>query len=478
MTRQSPLPGPFPLPFIGNVLERDLGKLAKRCQKKYGDMFELYIGNQRLEEMDLSNGITMNNDLESWSFNRKFLINAALSPSFLKSFTINLVKENYFEMKNYWYKLNSEYKKVNTGKGNGGDDDYIIDISSWLSRLSMDITLRTMTGKKALSTTFLSPSTITLLIVDSCPSISTITSSGLLRSYNLNFFSCPPDTMRVPSSEMSAEHGNPMLRDGPTGDWIGTFMGHKGAVWSAKLSKDASRAVTASADFTAKVWDTYTGDVLFSFTHGHIVRSADISDDGTRIVSGGQEKKLRLYDLNKPDEVIVEIEGHESTIKSVIVDGERNVVLSAGDDKEIRNLIFNPSLANSFKTEHPITSMELSADGKYITCTAGKIVYFLDAATYRVAKSIATAYDVSSPYTPPILSEDNPEPSDSDGGLYVENKRKKNNEKSRLKMAAAQRKNSVRSDSPTPSSTSNSPLRSSSPLKRVTTLPSSNTING
>ncbi|CAJ0902572.1 5490_t:CDS:2, partial [Entrophospora sp. SA101] len=274
--------------------------------------------------------------------------------------------------------------------------------------------------------------------------------------------------------------GNPMLRDGPTGDWIGTFMGHKGAVWSAKLSKDASRAVTASADFTAKVWDTYTGDVLFSFTHGHIVRSADISDDGTRIVSGGQEKKLRLYDLNKPDEVIVEIEGHESTIKSVIVDGERNVVLSAGDDKEIR-------LANSFKTEHPITSMELSADGKYITCTAGKIVYFLDAATYRVAKSIATAYDVSSPYTPPILSEDNPEPSDSDGGLYVENKMSDSTNEtpnligtnvSKLKMAAAQRKNSVRSDSPTPSSTSNSPLRSSSPLKRVTTLPSSNTING
>ena len=50
----------------------------------------------------------------------------------------------------------------------------------------------------------------------------------------------------------SCKDGNPMLREW-TGDWIGTFIGHKGAVWCSKISRDTSKAVSGSADFTAYV---------------------------------------------------------------------------------------------------------------------------------------------------------------------------------------------------------------------------------
>lgn len=96
--------------------------------------------------------------------------------------------------------------------------------------------------------------------------------------------------------------GQPMLRSAETGDWIGTFEGHKGACWSATLNYDATKALTAAADNTMRYWDALSGDCIKIFEHGHIVvKCCDFSSMGNLAISGCNDKKIRLYNLDEID---------------------------------------------------------------------------------------------------------------------------------------------------------------------------------
>lgn len=109
--------------------------------------------------------------------------------------------------------------------------------------------------------------------------------------------SVTPDGVFLTSA---SKDGQSMLRSATTGDWVGTFQGHKGATWECALDGAALRAATASADFSARVWDAVTGDELAVLNHSHIVRSVAFAGDGASLVTGGYEKLVRVFDLNAP----------------------------------------------------------------------------------------------------------------------------------------------------------------------------------
>jgi serine-threonine kinase receptor-associated protein len=97
---------------------------------------------------------------------------------------------------------------------------------------------------------------------------------------------------------LSACHDKmPMLRDGESGDWIGTFSGHKGAVWSCQMDGTGNLAATASGDYSARVWDAITGQSLAELPHNHIVKTCTFSPNSRRLVTGGKEALMRVYDL-------------------------------------------------------------------------------------------------------------------------------------------------------------------------------------
>ena len=74
------------------------------------------------------------------------------------------------------------------------------------------------------------------------------------------------------------------------------LIGHAGSIRSCALSRDGLRAVTGSADKTARVWDTQTGATVAQL-NGH---SADISyvaftADGSKIVTAAEDG-VRIWD--------------------------------------------------------------------------------------------------------------------------------------------------------------------------------------
>lgn len=121
-----------------------------------------------------------------------------------------------------------------------------------------------------------------------------------------------------------------MVRDGVSGDWIGTLQGHKGAVWSCRMSVDACLIGTASGDFSVRVWDAVTGAPLWQWSHQHIVKTCDFSPATARyLASGGQEGILRIYDLVRQEE---EHKKHQKNVEPLEI---RPISMVAGGDGKL-----------------------------------------------------------------------------------------------------------------------------------------------
>ncbi|XP_040573071.1 serine-threonine kinase receptor-associated protein [Lepeophtheirus salmonis] len=187
--------------------------------------------------------------------------------------------------------------------------------------------------------------------------------------------------------------GMPMLRQGDTGDWIGTFEGHKGAVWGVDLNSDATRAATGAADFSAMVWDALSGQELLHLEHKHIVKTVHFSRDSTKLSTGSNDKSIRIFDIaSMSKDPLLEFPAHSGSIKQVLFDQEDKTLISASDDKTIAfwNTQDGQKIKElSFEGE-AIGGIELARAGNLLTIAHGNNVSFYDIQKMEIVKKVTT----------------------------------------------------------------------------------------
>ncbi|CAO3672235.1 unnamed protein product [Rhizopus stolonifer] len=170
----------------------------------------------------------------------------------------------------------------------------------------------------------------------------------------------------------ASKDGYPIMRDGITGDWLGTFKGHKAAVWSARLSKDATKALTSSSDQTARVWSTQMGQELCSLAHTATVHSAEFNHDDTKVATG-DDKSLKIFDLYRPDALPIELIGSTTDL---VWDDSRHTLMSANTNKirlwDLRTMHERAQI----ETRDSVRFLRLLPDGNYVCWAAGHTVNF------------------------------------------------------------------------------------------------------
>ena len=103
-----------------------------------------------------------------------------------------------------------------------------------------------------------------------------------------------------------------------TGTNLSVLSGHSDEVNSLAFSLDGALLVSGSNDKTVKLWDIQTGGVIRTF-HGHTnwVQSVSISPDCTTIASGLKDKNIHLWNPQTGECYHVIIGGHKSHITFV-----------------------------------------------------------------------------------------------------------------------------------------------------------------
>lgn len=135
----------------------------------------------------------------------------------------------------------------------------------------------------------------------------------------------------------------PCLWYSTTGERIGTYNGHNGAVWGCDVDYDSRFLVTASADMSSKLWDVETGKELHHINYKSPARWVDFAEGGQQYIIlqdqvMGQSSTIFINNVNE--------DGKVSNAGEIVIPGVKitqalwgpfgKTIITAGEDGALR----------------------------------------------------------------------------------------------------------------------------------------------
>jgi WD40 repeat protein/serine/threonine protein kinase len=168
-----------------------------------------------------------------------------------------------------------------------------------------------------------------------------------------------------------------LSRQALQGGWEGdSFAGHASAVSSLALSTDGKLAISGGADRTVRLWEIEKGRCLRTFEGHHgAVTSVALSGDGRLALSGGVDAALRLWDV-ATGECLATSWGLTDLITSVSLSSDGRLALTGCADGSVQ--LWEAATGRRLRVfaghTDPVHSVCLSSDGRYALSGAAQFL--------------------------------------------------------------------------------------------------------